>query len=330
MHPAQMNPAGFFRRIPLLPHQMRTRMTATADMIVLCHLGVPALDTAQWSLAVDGLVERPLHLKFADLTAYPKHAITSFHQCAGSPLAPHEPTQRISNVRWAGALLADVLRDAKPAREAKFVWSRGADHGEFGGLAHEAYVKDLPIERVARDVLIAYELNDAPLPPAHGYPARLLVPGFYGTNSVKWLTRIALAERRAEGAFTTRWYNDPAPDAHDGTSTVPVWSVAPQSVIVTPATGDTCPLNAAMEIWGWAWADEGIARVEVSANGGTSWSAADVEARAERSWQRFAMPWRPAALGSATLCSRAVAGSGAMQPMSGTRNAVYCVEVKIA
>jgi DMSO/TMAO reductase YedYZ molybdopterin-dependent catalytic subunit len=326
----QMNPAGFFRRIPLLPHQMRSRVTATADMIVLCHLGMPALDAAQWSLTVDGLVERPLHLQFSDLTAYPKHAITSFHQCAGSPLAPHEPTQRISNVRWAGARLADVLRDAKPAREAKYVWSRGADHGEFGGLAHEAYDKDLPIERVACDVLIAYELNGAPLPPAHGYPARLLVPGFYGTNSVKWLTHIALAERRAGGAFTTRWYNDPAPDARDGAGTVPVWSVAPQSVIVTPATGDTCPLNAAMEIWGWAWADEGIARVEVSANGGTSWSAADVEARAERSWQRFAMPWRPAALGSATLCSRAVAGSGAMQPMSGTRNAVYCVEVKIA
>lgn len=326
MHRTRMDPAGFFRRIPLLPHQMQARTTATADMIVLCHLGVPRLDAAEWSIAIDGLVERPMHLSFSGLTAYPRHTVASFHQCAGSPLAPLEPTQRICNVQWTGARLAEVLRDACPAREAIYAWSRGADHGSFGGLEHDSYVKDLPIARVASDVLIAYELNGAPLPAEHGYPARLVVPGFYGTNSVKWLTRVTLADRRADGAFTTRWYNDPSPD---GRATVPVWSVAPQSVIVAPAPGGAWRRSATQEIRGWAWADDGVARVDISADGGESWSAAALEPREDRSWQRFAMSWRPTTSGPITLCSRATSVGGATQPAVRARNAIYGLAIMI-
>ena len=115
MQQAKMEPAGFFRRIPLLPHQMQARLTPTADMIVLCHLGIPRLDREAWSLKIDGMVERPTQIDFSQLTTYPKHTVTSFHQCAGSPLQPLEPTQRICNVRWGGARLADVLRDCGPA-----------------------------------------------------------------------------------------------------------------------------------------------------------------------------------------------------------------------
>src|SRR5436309_1708831 len=131
MQQAKMEPAGFFRRIPLLPHQMQGRLTPTADMIVLCHLGIPRLDREAWSLTIDGLVERPTQIDFSQLTTYPKHTVTSFHQCAGSPLQPLEPTQRICNVRWGGARLVDVLRDCGPAPNARYVWSSGADYGAF-------------------------------------------------------------------------------------------------------------------------------------------------------------------------------------------------------
>ena len=126
MQQAKMEPAGFFRRIPLLPHQMQARLTPTADMIVLCHLGIPRLDRETWSLKIDGLVERPTQIDFSQLTTYPKHTVTSFHQCAGSPLQPLEPTQRICNVRWGGARLADVLRDCGPALNARYIWSLGS------------------------------------------------------------------------------------------------------------------------------------------------------------------------------------------------------------
>ena len=108
--------------------------------------------------------------------------------------------------------LVDVLADCGPHASASYIWSHGADYGEFGGVSVEAYIKDLPITRVHADVLIAYEMNGAPLPAEHGYPVRLVVPGFYGTNSVKWLTRLGLAEGRSQGPFTTRWYNDPTFD----------------------------------------------------------------------------------------------------------------------
>ena len=263
----KLDPATFFRRIPLAPHQMRDRVTRTQDAIVLCHLGVPRLDREQWSLTIDGLVERPLALRFGDLMRYRKSEVTSFHQCAGSPLAPLEPTRRICNITWGGARLADVLADCRPSGNAKYIWSYGTD---FGGEKVDAYIKDLPIARVEADALIAYEMNGDALPAEHGFPARLVVPGFYGTNSVKWLTRMTLAESRASGPFTTRWYNDPVRDdaGRDTGETTPVWSIAPESVIVSPAPEDAIELSVEREIWGWAWADGGVHRVDVRAGEG--------------------------------------------------------------
>jgi sulfane dehydrogenase subunit SoxC len=323
--------AGSFSRIPLAPHQMQERFTPTQDVFVLCHLGVPQLEADSWSLTIDGLVARPLCLGFSDLTAYPRHTITSFHQCMGSPLRPFEPTRRISNVRWSGARLSDIMRDCRPAPEAKYLWSYGADYGEFGGIYHQAYVKDLPLERVPSDVLIAYELNGVPLPAEHGFPARLVVPGFYGTNSVKWLTRMTVAETRATEPFTTRWYNDPVPNAAGGDSgkTVPVWSVAPESVIVSPAPGQALKRDTPQEIWGWTWADRGIHRVDVSVDGGATWMEAQVEPRAERAWQRFVLSWRATDPGAVVLCSKAYSRDGARQPEFGRRNAIHGTEVNV-
>jgi DMSO/TMAO reductase YedYZ molybdopterin-dependent catalytic subunit len=165
---------------------------------------VPRIERDAWSLAIDGLVTHPRTLSFADLMRYEKVSLTSVHQCAGNPLLPSEPTQRVSNVTWAGVRLSDILADCHPRPTAKFVWSTGADYGDFGGLGVNAYVKDLPLKRVPSEVLVCYEMNGAPLNPEHGFPARLVVPGFYGTSSVKWLTRLTLAAQRASGPFTTR------------------------------------------------------------------------------------------------------------------------------
>ena len=105
--------------------------------------------------------------------------------------------------------------------------------------------------------------------------------------------------------------------------------MAPHAVIVSPAPGGAWRRNAALEIWGWAWADDGVARVDISADGGESWSAAALEPREDRSWQRFAMSWRPAASGPITLSSRATSVGGATQPAGGARNAIYGVNITI-
>lgn len=327
----KLDPGGFFRRIPLAPHQLTQSLTPAKDAIVLCHLGVPHIEAAEWTLTIDGLVSRPHWIGFSELLEYPKHSITSFHECAGSPLAPAEPTRRICNVRWGGARLADILRDCGPKPEAQFIWSYGADHGAFGGVTVDAYQKDLPLERVPEDVLIAYELNDAPLPRENGYPVRLLVPGFYGTNSVKWLTRLTLADRRAEGPFTTRWYNDPVidQDGRESGNSWPVWSVAPESVIVAPAPGAGLAAGHDHLIWGWAWSDVGIARVDVRLDDGLDWIQAELAPRVERAWQRFSLTWRPARPGAFRLQSRASNAEGLTQPDVGARNAVHGVDVTV-
>jgi len=227
--------------------------------------------------------------------------------------------------------LVDVLADCRPYAEAQYVWSYGADFGEFASVVIDAYVKDLPIGRVTDDVLIAYEINGSALPAENGFPARLVVPGFYGTNSVKWLTRMTLAKTRATGAFTTRWYNDPVLNATgaDSGETVPVWSIAPESIIVSPAPGQALKRDTPQEIWGWAWADDGIDRVDVSVDGGTTWMEAQVEPRAERGWQRFVLFWRAGDPGAVVLCSNAYSHDGAKQPEFGRRNAIHRVEVRV-
>lgn len=317
---------GFFGRLPAKPHDLTDRITPADKCIVLCHLGVPIIPTERWRLTIGGLVGHELSLSWDDLLKLPKTTLISFHQCAGSPLDPHNPTQRVCNVQWGGTRLNDVLDRCGVDPAARFVWATGADSGSFSGVDCGAYTKDIPIGRLNDDVLLAYEMNGEPLPEAQGFPVRLVVPGFYGTNSVKWLTRIELARDRPQGPFTTLWYNELN---EEGNATVPVWDVAPQSVIVSPAPERETAKDESITIWGWAWGDEPIQRVEVSTDAGLSWRDAQLEQPVGRGWRRFAIDWSPTNGGSVRLMSRAVAVSGRVQPLEGRRNAVYPVPVHV-
>ncbi len=330
MNRARMDPVGPSGRTPLQPHQLVERRTPTEDVIVLCHLGVAHVHREDWSLSIDGLVRRPMRLSFADLERRPRTELESIHQCCGNPLEPDEPTRRITNVVWTGTRLSDLLAECEPEPAARFVWSAGADHGELGGETCDAFVKDMPLDRAAADVLIAWEMNGAPLRPENGFPARLVVPGFYGTNSVKWLTGITLAAERAPGPFTNRWYNDPVRDesGRPTGATTPVWSIAPESVIVSPAPDKKLPSGPA-ELWGWAWADGGVDGVEISSDGGATWNPAALEPSSGRTWQRFTASWQPRP-GAHDLCSRARTADGRVQPADGARNAIHHVSVEVA
>jgi DMSO/TMAO reductase YedYZ molybdopterin-dependent catalytic subunit len=319
--------------VPLRPHQLVDPLTRTADLFVLAHLGVPRVDAATWSMAVDGLARKPLMLDLAGLRRYPRRTVTSFHECAGNPLTPEVPRRRIANVVWAGADLRDVLEDADPDPSAAYVWSYGLDGGTFAGVRADRYLKDLPLRRVDEGgVLIAYELNGEPLPAEHGFPARLFVPGWYGTNCVKWLSRLELHERRAGGPFTTIFYNDlvPAGPGDAEPCLRPVWEVAPESVIVGPEPEARVTFGREQEVWGWAWAGAGVARVEVSVDGGHRWREADLGPRRQWSWRRFRFGWRPDRLGDLVLASRATDPGGRAQPPSGARNAIHEVPVTVS
>jgi DMSO/TMAO reductase YedYZ molybdopterin-dependent catalytic subunit len=222
---------------------------------------------------------------------------------------------------------------SRSIRGARFLWSYGLDEGDFAGTSNEWFLKDLPLERLAAGaVLLAYELNGSPLPAEHGFPVRLVVPGYYGTNSVKWLWRLHLAERRADGPFTTVFYND-RPGAQEVAAGLPsprpVRAIAPESVIVAPAPDTAVAAGEPTEIWGWAWSFRGISAVEISVDAGASEAWAALEQRRGWAWQRFSLPWRPSRRGEAQLSVRALEAGGAGQPLEGARNAIHTMRVAV-
>lgn len=316
---------GFYGRLPSDPHKLTEQTTPREDCIVLCHLGVLEVrDGDSWALEIGGMVRRPLRLTVREIREMPKTVVASVHQCAGSPLAPDKPTQRVCNVTWGGVRLDHILRLVEADPEAEFVWSTGADSGEFGGLECGQYVKDIPRSRAKNDVLLAYEMNGEPLLPEHGYPLRLVVPGFYGTNSVKWLRGIELQKERAPGPFTTRWYNDVGPDG----SIYPVWKIAPQSVIVRPAPNAKLKRGSRVRVWGWAWGDDGVSGVEVTVDERRSWMACQMESSSKQEWVRFFCDMTIEE-GQRTVTSRAFSHSSGYQPNEGHRNGLYHVPLEV-
>lgn len=313
---------------PLRPDQMADPITPVSDLFVIAHVGVPDIKSDEnWSLSIDGYVESHAVLDIASLRSdFDKTIIEAVHKCAGSPRKPTVPTRQVANVRWGGVLLKDVLNALDILPEAQYLWGYGVDHGNFFGHTVDRYVKDVPVSRVRDyDILLAYEANGEPLSLKHGFPLRLVIPGYYGNNDVKWLDRLHFAEGRASGIFTTTFYNDELPD---GKGTKPVWEIDPESVFVAP--GDKAQLSAgAIDVWGWAWSNCEVQCVEVSADGGKSWSEAKLEPRRQWSRQRFSHRIHAGSPGPIKLVCRATDAKGQTQPKSGARNEYHALTIDV-
>jgi len=318
--------AGPVIHLPITPASLADDFTATGALHVLAHGDVPVIPADTWQLEICGLVGKPLVVRLDDLEALPQHELVAIHQCAGNPLDPTVPARQIANVVWRGVDLRDLLAEAGIDPAATLLWAWGFDGGNFVGRPFVHYVKDIPLERVEEGgVLIANTLNGEPLSVRNGFPARLVVPGYYGTNSVKWLCRLELADHRPEGLFTTELYNDPV----EGGGTRPVRHIAPESMFSFP--GPDATLRAGSHVVrGRAWASEEIAGVEVSFDGGENWEAAQTTGRQERGWHSFSLEWQPPGAGRYVLQCRATDIAGEVQPAAGARNAIYSVDVTVA
>ena len=326
--------AGLVLDYPVQPHEKTAPLTPARDLFTVAHMGIPEIELGNWALAVSGLAVQPRSFDLAALKALPSQTIEAVHKCAGDPLDAARPTRQVANVRWAGVDVREVLNVCGARPEGAFLWASGADHGvaENGAVIHE-YQKDVPMARVREGgVLIAYAMQDQPLSRKHGFPARLVVPGFYGTNSVKWLTRLELREKRSPSLFTTTLYNDPGPNAGAPDDRLPVWRLVPESQIVSPAPHAQLRVGESIEIWGWAWCGGALKRVELSTDGGATWTDAPLGQRSSEparrhAWQRFSYFWTPRAPGSYVVMSRATGADGARQPPAGARNAMYQLPV---
>ena len=193
------------RGIPL--EGLRYPITPTGMHYLLTHFDIPAVDIANWSLTVGGLVSTPMTLKLDEIKKRPVRTIAATMECAGNGRALMSPRpisqpwmlEAVSTAEWTGASLRELLAEAGLSIEAVEILFTGLDRG-IQGDELQYYQRSLSLSEANREeILLAYEMNGLPLQPQHGYPLRLVVPGWYGMTSVKWLDRIEAIDKPFDG-----------------------------------------------------------------------------------------------------------------------------------
>lgn len=311
-------------------HLLGPYLTPNEAFFVRTHHDEPRLDVGTWRLKVEGLVDRPLALTLDELKALPRHEVTAVLQCSGNgranfkPRVPGVPWEKgaVGNARWAGARLADVLAKAGLRPGGLHVVLQGADQPVLPTTPR--FGRSVPIARALHpDTIVAYEMNGAPLPYLHGYPARLVVPGWVGDDWVKWLTTLRVQKSEFEGFFFQTAYRYPKKPVKPGEKVhpadmAPMSEMVVKSLITAPLAGSRIP-RGSFPVRGVAWTggDARITQVEVSTDGGTTWTQARLVGEdrpyAWRQWELEAAPPKEQPGGLFTLLSRATDDRGRRQ-----------------
>jgi DMSO/TMAO reductase YedYZ molybdopterin-dependent catalytic subunit len=305
---------------------LRWPVTPVGLHYLLIHYDIPLVGD-EWTLTVDGNVGTPLALALDELRALPVHEVVATMECAGNGRAKFTPRplsqpwleEAIGTGRWRGARLREVLERAVPGDRAVEAVFTGLDRGVEGGEEQE-FQRSLPLA-LARDedVLLAYDLNGAPLPPQHGSPLRLLVPGWYGMTNVKWLTRITLVDEPFTGYQQARGYHFRSDEDDPG---VALHRIQPRALMVPPGIPEFMTRGRTVDagrvtIEGRAWSGHApIEAVEFSADGGDSWDPAELEATGlgRWAWRGWSFAW-DATPGDHVLTCRARDAAGNEQPL---------------
>jgi sulfite oxidase len=303
-------------------------LTATDAFYVRGHGAVPQIDPDTWRLRVGGLVERELDLSLTTLReAFRERTETATLQCAGNRRAGLIAVREIpgeapwgpgatGTATWTGIALADVLELAGPLRDATHVGFEGADVSSEAG-AVERFGGSIPLDKALRpEVLLAWAMNGGPLQRVHGAPLRVVVPGYIGARSVKWLERIELRSAPWQGYFQRVVYRLLPEDGTPGPGAgMPLGLVALNADVLSPADGEAVPAGS-VEVRGHAFAggERHVSRVDVSLDGGATWSQADLlEDLGRWAWRQ----WRitvDLAPGEHEILVRAWDSSAATQP----------------
>src|SRR4051812_28533763 len=277
------------------------------------HAGIPDIDPAQHRLVVHGMVNQPLVFTMDDLVRYPSVSRFHFHECSGNGLTdwlkPASTTVQqthglLSGVLWTGVPAATLLDEAGIDPKGKWVLFEGADAS--------AHTRSVPLEKVLDDTLIVYAMNGEALRPENGYPVRVVIPGWEGNVSVKWLRRVKVSDQPWYFRSETARYTDPMPNGKWRKFSMVMEC---KSVITSPSGGQQLKNPGFHEIRGLAWSGSGkIRAVDVSTDGGKTWREATLEEPImDKCLTRFKAPWDWKG-GPAVLMSRAVDSSGYVQP----------------
>ena len=307
-------------------HLLTSWVTPNDLFFVRSHFYTPTIEPAAWKLVVNGQVNTPLEMTLDQIRSLPSHTEVVTLECAGNGRAFFDPPVAgvqwrkgaVGTARWTGARLADVLRRAGLRSSARYVWLNGADVGI--GRAPD-FIRNVPMAKAEADALLVYEMNGEPLPVEHGFPLRVIVPGWEGAYSIKWLTHIEVSDREHDGAFVQAGYRRPRRPVRPGTAVAPADMVPVQEMpvksLITVPQADAAVSGTQVRIAGFAWAGEAdVTQVEVSTDGGRTWTEARLGPdRARFAWRQFEHIWRPAEPGSYVTLSRATDAAGRVQPI---------------
>jgi len=292
---------------------------------LLIHFDIPVVDPVTWRLEIGGRVRRPLTLELSDIQSRPARTLPVTLECAGNGralMAPRSVSQpwlneAVGTAEWTGTPLAPVLEEAGIDDGALEVVFTGLDRGVQGGVEH-LYERSLPLaEALREEVLLAWAINGLALPPQHGYPLRLIVPGWYGMTHVKWLRSVTVVDEAFQGWQQQVSYH--LKDSEDDPG-VPVTRIRPRALMVPPGDPDFLTRERFLptglcRLEGRAWSGQAlIERVEVSVDGGDSWRDAHLgEPLADFAWRGWTFEW-DASAGEHELCCRATDATGDTQP----------------
>ncbi|HSS62716.1 MAG TPA: sulfite oxidase [Candidatus Limnocylindrales bacterium] len=311
---------------------LRYPITPVGLHYLLIHFDIPSVDAAGYHLAVGGHVRSPLQLTLEELRSRPATTLTVTLECAGNgrarlsprPLSQPWLSEAVGTAEWTGTPLAGILEDAGLRDGAMEVVFTGLDRGVQGGV-EQLYERSLSVADATRDeVLLAYAVNGQALPPQHGFPLRLIVPGWYGMTDVKWLRSITVTDRPFTGYQQATAYHH---RTEDGDSGVPVTRMLPRALMVPPGVPDfmsrTRFVERSMQVLeGRAWSGRGaIVKVEFSADGGASWKDAQLEEEiSPYAWRGWTFRWDATQPGEHELCVRATDSAGNVQPVDQSWN----------
>lgn len=306
---------------------LRYDVTPAGLHYLLIHYDIPHVDADAWRLHVGGHVRRPLELSLGGLRGRPSVTRAVTLECAGNGRALLEPRplsqpwllEAVGNAEWTGVPLRDLLDEAGVGEKAVEVLFTGLDRG-IEGEVEQDYERSLPLGEATReDVLLAFEMNGRPLLPQHGFPLRLIVPGWYGMTHVKWLRRVTVLDRPFDGYQQSHGYrlrSDPD-EAGD-----PLTRIRPRSLMVPPGIPEFLTRSRIVDagthvVPGRAWSGLGpIERVEFSDDEGRTWWDAilDDPPRDAFAWRGWSFEWH-ASPGERVICCRATDATVAVQPL---------------
>ncbi|BFU93320.1 MAG: hypothetical protein NTNFB02_00420 [Nitrospira sp.] len=291
-------------------------ITPNDQFFSVSHYNRPVIRPEEYRLEIAGLVQAPKVYTLADLKRRPRQEVVFTIECAGNH-GFEWFTGGIGTAKWAGTPLAPLLQEAGLRPEGIEVVFFGADAGEEevrNIKMSQQFSRSLSVSEATRpEILLCYEMNGEPLPPQHGYPVRLIVPGWYGVANVKWLSRIEVMETRWAGRFMTRDYVTIREEPQSGGGTVWTQKVVGRSRIKSIAAR-VLSQGGRYRIEGAAWGGP-IERVEVRVDDGP-WRPATITRGKEQrfAWKFWTLEWTDATPGEHTITSRAVAREGDIQP----------------